>query len=140
MKAPRGQGLLAALLLLALAAGCGSLDRAGPSSVGLPGGTWTATEVAGRAPDPASPPQLQFTADGRVAGSTGCNDFGGKVRLSGESIDISELQQTEIACPGEVGAIEAAFVRALGEAQRIGVEGDRLTLEGPAGSVVFGRG
>lgn len=140
MKAPRGQALRAALLLLALVAGCGSFDRAGPSSVGLPGGTWTATEVAGRAPDPASPPQLQFTVDGRVTGSTGCNDFGGRIRVSGDSIDISELQQTEIACPGAVGAIEAAFVRALGEAQRIAVQGDRMTLEGPAGSVVFRRG
>ena len=140
MRVSRGTGLQAVMLAV-LVGGCGvSLDGFGPPPAPLPGGTWTAIDVAGRAPDPASAPQIQFTVDGRVAGSTGCNDFGGKVRFSDDLIHVSELQQTEIACPGDVGAVEAAFVRALGEAQRITLEGDRMTLEGPGGTVVFRRG
>lgn len=130
---------LSALIgLLAALAGCALVPagEGGPSPIG---GTWKATEVAGRPPVVLSEPRLQFTEDGRVQGTTGCNDFEGQVRFDGAALDVTDLVSTRIGCPADVAATEAAFLRALDAAERLSVDGETLVLSGPDGELRFTR-
>jgi heat shock protein HslJ len=56
---------------------------------------------------------LSFTADGRVSVATGCNAGGGLVAVTSDTLGFSELVLTEMACPGDAGAVEAAVLATL---------------------------
>ena len=83
-----------------------------------------------------------FDADGRVAGSGGCNQYSGGYRLDGAAIAIGEVASTLRACLGPEGVMnqEAAFLAALGRATRWSLDGPRLDLRDDEGAlqVAFG--
>ncbi|TDC46550.1 META domain-containing protein [Jiangella ureilytica] len=97
--------LLGVALLLA---GCGDTaagdDGDGSGTVGdtgaLAGRTFVSTEDIG-VPG-GGPLNLQFTDDGRLLASAGCNSTNGPVSLDGGRLDTGDgLAMTEMGCPGE---------------------------------------
>jgi len=130
------------LLVLALAvAGC---ELAGPRIDGPTplGGTWALVGAPGiEITDGLEAPRIQFTVGSRIQGETGCADFSAPVRVSGNGLEIGQL---EVGAPPQVcslrgRAIEDAFVTALSEVTTfsLGRPGDRLILSGPGGELVF---
>lgn len=73
------------------------------------------------------------TTSSSIRGTTGCNDFFGTALVNAPSIAISELSWTEVACEEGVMRQEAAILAVLHSADRLEIEGDRLTLSGPGG-------
>ena len=69
----------------------------------LVGPTWVAVELAGM-PVPADPaarqPAIEFVANGRVAGTDGCNRVSAPYTLNGERITFGPMIATRMACPG----------------------------------------
>jgi heat shock protein HslJ len=53
--------------------------------------------------------------DGRVSGSSGCNRFMGGYSLTGESLTLSELATTQMACSDEVMAQEGRILDRLAD-------------------------
>lgn len=98
---------------------------------------WRAVEVGGQVPVAGSEPTIAF-ADGRIAGTTGCNGYGGDIRIDGATLKIGEVAMTLMGCADRIGDIEQAFTLALASVDRAGLRPDGLlVLSGSAGDIVF---
>jgi heat shock protein HslJ len=81
-------------------------------------------------PTPAVPDVdaiLTFSEDGSVAGSTGCNEFGGDYTVEGDQITFGQIVSTLILCPDLQMAQEETMYQVLVETASFNIEGDTLT-------------
>jgi len=109
-------------------------------------GRWTVLSVlydeAIRSVVADTEPTADFSADGTISGSTGCNEFHGPYTLQGRKIDIGPLSATRKACPTkDASDQEAGYLAALESAVRIEQAGPQLTLFNAKGqmAVTLGR-
>ncbi|MFN8483274.1 MAG: META domain-containing protein [Anaerolineae bacterium] len=95
------------------------------------GGTsWTLAEMSGKPPiSSPKPVTMQFDAEGRVAGSAGCNQYSASYTEDAGQLRVGQARSTRIACmqPG-VMEQEAAFLKALSAAATVTRDGDRLQV------------
>ena len=56
-----------------------------------------------------------FASDGRVSGSTGCNNFSGEYVVDGDKIDIGPLATTRRACVPALGDQESRFLDVMSD-------------------------
>ena len=103
-----------------------------PGAAGIEGG-WNVISVlyddAIRSVVGDTEPTAEFSADGTVSGSTGCNTFHGPYTLRGQELDVGRLSATEKACPtADASAQEAGYLSALESAVLIEQAGPQLTL------------
>ncbi len=63
-----------------------------------------------------------------VAGSGGCNGFGGKVEIAGSGLFITDVVSTLIGCQPDVADRETSFFDALGKVEVFALDGDTLAL------------
>ncbi|MFE5548675.1 META domain-containing protein [Streptomyces sp. NPDC056534] len=113
--------------------GSGS-DSLAPDLV-VAGTHWTigAVTVDGRrsaAPDGA---RVDFGADGRARGNSGCNTFGATVAVKGDTLTVSPQEITEMGCPGDRQRFEADLVKAFTGPLKGRQKGEALTLTSPDG-------
>src|SRR5262249_35167247 len=71
---------------------------------------------------------IQFGADGRVSGSSGCNTFMGPYQTSGASLTIGPLATTRMACEQSIMDQEQAYLAALSATKSYQIAGPTLTL------------
>ncbi|MGI6502473.1 MAG: META domain-containing protein [Candidatus Methanoculleus thermohydrogenotrophicum] len=78
----------------------------------------------------------EFSPDGKIAGSAGCNRYGGQYLLDGANLSISSLFSTLMYCAEPEGTMEqeARFMDLLANVSSYQVEGDRLVLLDEAGT------
>lgn len=144
----------ASLMALALLAGCSTGEPAsGASTTGpadpaplLTAHTWLltdATDAAGSRIDALFPradqPLALAFADGRVQVSGGCNSASGNYRLSGATLEIDQMMQTQMACAAPLMDADAAITSRLTGTTTLEVEaGDppRLQLATGSGDVL----
>ncbi len=113
-----------------------SCERAKTTAEKLTGSTeflykyqWNLTELAGQPVLATKAPYITFVQGevDRVAGYTGCNQFGGEVDLSNLNfVKFSELNSTKMACVGE--NIEPAFLDIFTRADAWSITIDELSL------------
>jgi heat shock protein HslJ len=97
----------------------------------LTGKVWALTELMGEPPADGVGISAQFSTDGKVSGSAGCNRYNGTYTVSGNSITFSSpMATTMMMCDEAVMEQENAYLKALGEAKTYAVRGDQLTLAG----------
>jgi heat shock protein HslJ len=108
-----------------LAASCSGTETAEEP---LPGTSWRATEIAGRAALGEKAATLEFRADGGVGGSTSCNRFSGNATIEGQTLTFSPLASTRMACEPPVMDQETRFLQALASVRSFARSGDTLTL------------
>ena len=97
------------------------------SETALAGTTWVMSSAGKR------PPSISFEADGKVAGSGGCNRFFGGYEQDGESLSFLPLGSTRMACPPGIMKIEQDFFDMLGAVRKARVEASTLVLIDAAG-------
>lgn len=104
----------------------------------LAGSQWQL--VAFSAPDAVWPPiegsvlTLAFSDDGRVAGSSGCNSYGGGYTTAGKTIQFSRLFSTKRACPDNtLMEQENRYLMILGSASHYTLTDDQLIIENNGG-------
>jgi heat shock protein HslJ len=79
---------------------------------------------------------LEFTPDGAVAGSAGCNRYRGAYVSAGGQLSLSGIAATRRLCPQpKVMTQEAEFLRALETVATARREGDRLELRTATGAL-----
>ena len=104
-------------------------------AAGNPGleGSWTVISVlyddAIRSVSADSDLTADFSADGKISGSTGCNSFHGDYTPDGKKLNIGPLAATKKACPTtEASEQETGYLAALESAVRFEQAGPELTL------------
>ncbi len=103
----------------------------------LTGSVWSLTELAGKPLVSGSGITAQFSSDGKVSGSTGCNRYSGSYTASGNSIAFpSPLATTMMMCDAPVMEQETAYLNALSQAKTYSVKSDQLTLFDDSGSIL----
>lgn len=74
-------------------------------------------------------PTLEFTADGKIRGTGGCNNFDGSYTAQGEMLTIREISRTLMACmPNEILTLEGAFLSALQSARMFEKRDNQLSI------------
>lgn len=112
MLEPRA--LIAAAALLAVT-GCASGTPPAAGSAELTRAQWVVEDVAGG----GSVDGARVTAtlaDGRVAGRSGCNRYGGSYSHAGSVLKVGPLAGTRMACPPALMGFETRFLAVLGAA------------------------
>ncbi len=78
---------------------------------------------------------VAFSSDGRLSGTTGCNDLSGPYTTSGNAISIGPLAVTARACADPaMMAQERDLLDALAAAVAYEIRGDRLTMTDTSGN------
>ena len=90
----------------------------------LTGPTLTASAIEGLSQMTNPVPNLTFSTDGRVFGTTGCNRFVGSYDLSGEGLHFGPLAGARMTCPAAQSATEAAMTIVLQSITRFDVTED----------------
>ncbi len=71
---------------------------------------------------------IEIAADGKVAGSGGCNRISGKASIAGDRISFGPMISTKMACAPAVMNQESKFLAALGAVQRFEIDDQRGKL------------
>jgi heat shock protein HslJ len=120
--------VLLALLVLSACSGGNSASVAG---------TWKLVSYGDPAnPTPAAPDvdtSIDFT-DGQVAGNVGCNGFGGKYEVHGDTIKFSDMVSTLMFCEGPAGDQELGTLAVLQESATYVLDGNTLTITSADGT------
>jgi putative lipoprotein len=131
--------LIAIVALVAAGAGLWALGLAGTKGAApeLEGRTWRLMSVNGQLAAPGSAATISFSA-GKVAGSTGVNQFGGSYRAGGGSLTLSDLASTLMASADPaLNAQEQAVLGVLQSELTYRVSGAQLTLSSAGGTLVY---
>ncbi|MFD9394294.1 META domain-containing protein [Streptomyces sp. NPDC060000] len=130
--------LTAAVLLVPLAAACGSgkADGEQPGSGAVSaeqpvtGVRWNVDSVTVDGTTHRAPSGAHVEIeDGRAAGSYGCNNFTARAAVEGDSIRFSDARSTRMACPGRPMDFERALAGTLTDGTlHTEVKGTTLTL------------
>ncbi|MEZ4674263.1 MAG: DUF4377 domain-containing protein [Caldilineaceae bacterium] len=76
--------------------------------------------------------------DGRLSGSAGCNSYGGEYTVAGNTLTLSPVASTLMACADEtVMAAESAYLTALASAGDYAIAENLLTITYAAGQLTF---
>lgn len=99
---------------------------------------WVVEEVGGRAVLDRKATALRFDAEGRVSGSTGCNNFTGNATIAAEKVTFSPLATTRRACEPEAMRQEQSFLRAMEAVRSFSLDpGGALRLLGADGDLLL---
>ncbi len=95
-------------------------------------GTWTLTAYG---PDSATAPTVQgsqasltFNADGTIAGTSGCNSFGGEYKVDGDQVTFSKLVSTLMACDEPLMTQEGTIFKVLDGTASYKIDDKKLAL------------
>ncbi len=128
-------------LVLVQAQGGGAMGSAGMT--GLMGQTWRLTEIASASGvaltfDGAAPYTLTFNADGTASGQADCNRFSGPFTATpAGSLSFGATAATLAACPEP--SASGDFFSVFNTANGYRLDGSRLMITGPSGTLTFGR-
>ena len=129
------------LIPLLFAAGCTGPAPVSPGPA-LDGTRWTLTDYV---PDgisrhilDGSTVTLDFTSDGKITGSAGCNNYFADYTLKGTAITIGQAGSTEMYCtaPG-VMEQESAYLATLSRAASVSAGNDRLVFTDAKGTAIL---
>jgi heat shock protein HslJ len=123
---------LAPWLLPVLLASCAHAPAENPLVVRELGGTkWTGI-VEGDMPA-TQLPRLEFFADGKLMGYTGCNTLRGSFTVTGDRLEIVAIT-TKRGCDGLAGRVEQRFLEVITGSPRVKVGARDLTITSASGT------
>jgi heat shock protein HslJ len=126
MNARLSRWLLSTIVLLLLGNLAGAAEPA--NKVQLAGTSWKLLGLGPNGAIEAALPTLMFGDGGKVSGSGGCNTFTGTVTSSGMVIKFGPLAATKKSCSEQINQQEAAYLKALEEAQTFEIRATSLLI------------
>ena len=134
---------VALVVIVALSAwACGSSSNGEPSDATanpLASIRWRVERLADEAGQTSSVEGVDVFLvfiEGRVAGFSGCNDFGGSVEVDEDRVVVAGLAGDAQACAPDVMAQERLLYTNLGQVTMWEIDDSHLTLLGPDGPLV----
>ena len=121
---------LAALQMLAA---CAMIEQQ-PAPVGA---TWLVEDVGGLGMIDRTQSTIRFEDEGRVYGSSGCNQFSGGARIHGDALSFGRLATTRRSCAPALMAQEDRLLSALDAVNSYRLYGESLVLSNAAGTVLL---
>ena len=91
------------------------------------GTEWTVQELGGEVTSPPKP-QLSFSADGRLSGTTGVNRLMGAFEVRDGLLVVDNAATTRMTGPPEAMEQEQRLLALLGTEQAFVITGDRLEI------------
>ena len=133
--------IAAALAIAVLVAACSGATGGGSGGT-LDGKTWALTSYAvdGASQALADGVDVDATFDASastVSGSAGCNIYNGSYTADGANLTFGQMATTMRACEAPQGAVEAAYLAALGLVRTYTATDDKLTLFGEGGTTLL---
>lgn len=126
------------LVLMVLIATLFVLAACSPSestNLELSGKTWVAASLNGSPLVETTVISAEFTEDGKISGTAGCNSYSGTYTTSGSEIEIKQpMASTMMACPEPVMKQETDYFQALAAAKSFKIKASQLTLEDANGT------
>jgi heat shock protein HslJ len=117
-----------AVLLMVLAGPVAAQSLSGPD--------WRVVEIGGQAVPTGIPVTVAFDA-GRVAGQSGCNRFSGAAVQDGQTLTLSAIAATRMACPPDRMEVETRMLSALSSVTGFALTpGGALELLGATGLLI----
>lgn len=93
----------------------------------IPGGTWMVETMHGDTINEIDymrgSPSIIFNDSSSFSGTTGCNQYSARFKVTDGAVEITMGPMTKMACPGKE---EQIFVEALNATNRVKVEGERM--------------
>jgi heat shock protein HslJ len=126
-----------ALAAMLASAGCAGSPPPPAPITELAGTRWHVAAVNSRPTPPAGDYSMRFEADS-VSARFGCNAMGGRYRLTGDLLSVSDLASTLMGCPEPAAAFERDGSAVLSQPMRIAfTSNDRMFLSNAAGSIAL---
>ena len=95
----------------------------------LGGKEWNVTSLLGKSLNAdeitKGLPSLNFSENGKLFGSTGCNNFTGSYKLDGTKLSLEPGAMTKMFCPGST---EQDFLKAINQVTNIKMDENTLNL------------
>ena len=128
-------------LFAALLPACGGNDSGGSGSASqdpaaLEGASWVLTQyIAADGTQQIIDIGVNAKFDGsNVSGSSGCNTYHGSYTATGNKISFGQLASTQMACPGDVMAVETQYLKLLSEAATYEISGVSMSMSNAGGT------
>ncbi len=100
------------------------------SSQDLTGNLWLLRELNGQAPITGTTITAELNEDGRVGGSSGCNNYSTSYSVDGNQLTFSEpMASTLMACPEPIIEQERDYTQALADTAEFEIIKDELFLK-----------
>ena len=116
--------------------------QATPEPLPLVGTTWTLSSISSGdvVTSVISGTEITavFSTDNTVSGSAGCNGFSGRYSQAGDSLSLSPLATTRMACKKYVMAQERVFLNAMSGVRSYAIDGTQLTVFDASGATLLG--
>ena len=111
---------------------------ADPAQASLTGTSWLAEDIGGRGVIDDAQTTITFDAEGRVAGSGGCNRYFGAFTIKADAITFGKLGSTMMACVPAPMDQEHRFFKALAATRsyRFDDPGHKLVFLGKDGALL----
>lgn len=120
-------------------AGCGGDPGTASGSaadIDLAGTHWQVALVNGRPTPAVGDYSMRFMEDGSFGARFGCNHMGGRYRVTGSTLALSDVATTLIGCPEPAGTFESEAALVMAAPMQVQVaEGGRVVLRNAAGSL-----
>jgi heat shock protein HslJ len=115
--------------------GCGPFAAQQGGNLDLTRTMWNLSSLLGKELVAGSSITAELTADGKISGSSGCNQYAGVYKVEGNRILISSpLSSTMMACSQEIMDQETAYLEALSETRLFTASQDQLTFKDAGGT------
>jgi heat shock protein HslJ len=118
-------------ILFILVIGAFVLSSCGPTDLvsQLEGKEWNVTSILGKTIDANKSmkgmPSVNFSENGNLFGSTGCNNYNGSFKLDGTSLTLDPGAVTKMFCPE---SYEQDFLSAVKQVTNFKMDGSTLNL------------
>ena len=103
----------------------------------LVGTEWSVTSLLGKSLNAAEItkglPSLDFSDNGKLFGSTGCNSFTGSYKLEGTKLSLDPGAMTKMMCSDNT---EQDFLNAINQVTNLKMDGNTLNLLNGANTVM----
>lgn len=127
--------LFLALALAACAAPPPERDPPAPTPLPLAGTSWT---LAASGAEPSQEPTIDFSAEGRAGGFTGCNQWFSQAETRDGGLAFRSIGMTRRGCGEPAATVERTFGDLLRNARGGRIDGDTLIIFGE-GDAELGR-